>query len=444
MAPFGQHLARVELIENARDVASRVQFHPQAVVLQQRGRDDQRVGPFRSGQRRGQQRGDRVGRQFAARQQRTARHHLHRDGRAIRALQGNGLPRLPEGQVTPHEAGGVGQPAPRRPAARRWPRAPHPAPPGPARRTRAYCASDSAYTSPMLLPGMISWNWFRQTSSQAWRRLCRGVGVGRVGQPGQRRQDLGVVQQELALAVGALVARLGGVGAAVVFQVKLAVPGGQALSHAGLQVAEEIPHPAKVRARRGGEAAQHLDILQHLARRAAAPIPVPVAHQPRLDHARPPGVLLLGAGPGVEHLVRRGHGVVGGGVLAPRLVGGAEVRQHARAVQPLPPEGFIRKVVVLAPADLDGEEVFQPGLLDELRQVPGVAEHVRQPQHRAFSARPKMGAEEAAPQQELARQRLAAREVAIRLHPHPAQRLPVALRRAPAGYPRTAPGRPGG
>ena len=27
---------------------------------------------------------------------------------------------------------------------------------------------------PMLLPGIISWNWLRQTNSQAWRRVAAG------------------------------------------------------------------------------------------------------------------------------------------------------------------------------------------------------------------------------------------------------------------------------
>jgi len=106
------------------------------------------------------------------------------------------------------------------------------------------------------------------------------------------------------------------------------------------------------------------------------------------------------------------------------------VRQHARAVQALPPEAVIRQVVVLVPADLDGEEVFQPGLLDQLRQRPGIAEHIRQPQHRRLCPRPEVLPKEAAAQQKLAGQRLRAADVAVGLNPHPTDRLP-----APLGHP---------
>ena len=42
------------------------------------------------------------------------------------------------------------------------------------------------------------------------------------------------------------------------------------------------------------------------------------------------------------------------------------VGQNLGAVQSLPPERVKRQAIVLAPADLDGKEIFQPGFLDQL------------------------------------------------------------------------------
>ena len=73
----------------------------------------------------------------------------------------------------------------------------------------------------------------------------------------------------------------------------------------------------------------------------------------------------------------------------PILGRGREVRQHLGAVQALPVERIVGQTVVLVPADLDREEVLEAGLLDQLRQVPGVAEHVREPEDRDESTSPK-------------------------------------------------------
>jgi len=61
-----------------------------------------------------------------------------------------------------------------------------------------------------------------------------------------------------------------------------------------------------------------------------------------------------------------------------RIFSCAEMGQNLGSVQPLPPERIKRQAVVLAPADLDGKEVFQSGFFYQLGQVPGVAKHIRQ------------------------------------------------------------------
>ena len=52
------------------------------------------------------------------------------------------------------------------------------------------------------------------------------------------------------------------------------------------------------------------------------------------------------------------------------------------AVNALPPENLIRHVIVLIPGHLVGDEVFHARLRDQLRQCPGIAKGIRQPEHR--------------------------------------------------------------
>ena len=95
--------------------------------------------------------------------------------------------------------------------------------------------------------------------------------VRRQGRPGG--QKLGVVQQELALAIGALDAGLTGVGAAVILQVELAVPHGQPFTGLCLEILEKSPGGAWAHTGRTGMIGQPPTVLQHLRGRAAAAIP---------------------------------------------------------------------------------------------------------------------------------------------------------------------------
>ena len=100
--------------------------------------------------------------------------------------------------------------------------------------------------------------------------------------------------------------------------------------------------------------------------------------------------------------------------------------QDARAIQALPPERVVREAVVLAPAELGREKVLQAGLLDELRQAPGISKDVGQPEHRRPSLLAKMPLKEGHAQQELPDQGLTSGEVAVGLDPGTAHRLPPA------------------
>ncbi len=210
-------------------------------------------------------------------------------------------------------------------------------------------------------------------------QLSMGVVIVRIEQGGQDGQEFGIVQEKLALAIGTLVAALGGVGAAVVLQVELAVPGRQAVSDLGFQLAKELPHFAALDLRRGGETPHLADVLQHLPRGTAAAVAVAERHQQRRRQAGPAPVFLLEVVPGPDGLLRRSIGVVGAGVSAAALRGGAEMGEDARPVQALPPEGVVRQTVVLIPPQFGGEKVLQPRLFDQLGKIPGIAEHVGKP-----------------------------------------------------------------
>ncbi len=97
--------------------------------------------------------------------------------------------------------------------------------------------------------------------------------------------------------------------------------------------------------------------------------------------------------------------------------------EHPAAVDPLPPEGVVRKGVGLVPGDLLGEEPVHPGEQRQLREGGGVAEGVRQPHPLALHA--ELLGEEALAVHQLTGQRLAAGQVAVRLDPHSADRRPL-------------------
>ncbi len=87
------------------------------------------------------------------------------------------------------------------------------------------------------------------------------------------------MEQELALAVGPLVAALGGVSAPVQFKIQFSIPGGQAVSRFSLQAAEEITHVGLTHTGRGRESFHLPDVLQHLPVGTAAAVAVADDHQ---------------------------------------------------------------------------------------------------------------------------------------------------------------------
>lgn len=124
-------------------------------------------------------------------------------------------------------------------------------------------------------------------------------------------------------------------------------------------------------------------------------------------------------------VVAGGVGQLGAAEVAVVGVDGREVREDARAVDALPPEGVVGERVDLRPGDLLGQEPGGAGELDDLRQGGGVAEGVGQPDVAGLDS--ELVQEELLAVEELADHRLAAHHVGVGLHPHAAHRheLPV-------------------
>ena len=229
---------------------------------------------------------------------------------------------------------------------------------------------------------------------------------------------LGVCAHRVELALGLFVdpvdrrarqvLRLGlaGVGAAVQLEVQLAADDREVTS-LGRGTVEEVDGLADGHAER-------MRGLDHLGGRAAAAVAVAEQVQGLVRGRR-----VLEVAHAVLDLFGREVAVVG--------VCRRKVREHSRAVDTFPPERVVLRLVGVVPGKLLGQEVVAPRLLDQLGEVAGISEDVRQPQDARLVA--ELLHEVALAVQKLAHQRLAGRQVAVGLHPHRADRLPLAGRR---------------
>jgi hypothetical protein len=66
------------------------------------------------------------------------------------------------------------------------------------------------------------------------------IGIAGIEQRGLGSEKFGVMEQELALAISSLVAALRSIGAAMIFQIELAIPGRQESTSRFFELAEEI------------------------------------------------------------------------------------------------------------------------------------------------------------------------------------------------------------
>ena len=238
--------------------------------------------------------------------------------------------------------------------------------------------------------------------------------------PASDAEPLEVVQADLVLAVGPLDPGLGGVGAAVEFEVELAVPDGQGRG-LGLDLLDEVADLAVAELRQPGGrrvVRQPLAGLEHQFRRPAAAV-APAEREQALAR----DALLLVLLPVALEFLDVEHAVVGEEPIA-AAGGGDELHRDLAAVEAAPAERVVREAVELVPGDLAGDERVAVRQLQQLRQGGRVAEHVGQPQVPAVDA--ELLGEVLLAVEELADERLAAGDVHVAFAPGGAFGLPAA------------------
>ena len=213
-------------------------------------------------------------------------------------------------------------------------------------------------------------------------------------------------------AVGELLRGLRGIGRAVHFEVEFAGPDVEV----GLLRGDPVHRVLRETERNGraaverGAAQAALDVF--LLRTAAA-----VAHaverdrdvdDPRLAVVRLVLAEFLGPQARIVVVLRR------------------EMRDDARSVDALPDERIVRELVVAVPRELLREEEADSALLEDLRELAGVAENVGKPEVPRNDA--ELLLEETLADETLAHERFARGDVAVRLDPHAALHFPTAVR----------------
>jgi hypothetical protein len=242
-------------------------------------------------------------------------------------------------------------------------------------------------------------------------RVPPGQSAERLGRCGPQ---LGIAERQLLAAVGQLGLGMGGVGAPVDLEVELARPDGELVERGvGLDGLEGVVRRDRAHPGRAFQVGQAPGPLEHVTGGAATSVP------PAVQVHRCVAQLLLGeVGHPVGELSHREVAHVG--------VRRREVGEHPGAVDTLPPERVVGEPVDLVPRHLLGQEPADPRQGKDLREVGRVAEHVRQPQ--AAGLHVHLVGEEALAVDDLADERLAAREVAVRLDPHAPHHLELSLR----------------
>ncbi len=198
-------------------------------------------------------------------------------------------------------------------------------------------------------------------------------------------------------AVVPLGPRLGGQGALVAFQVKLAAPGGKRLGVLR-PTREKLGDRFLGNRRQAGKVLEPAQRFEMLGAGSAAAVADPEQHQRAIRDIDIKVVPL-----DLDQCARHGRTVV--------VVLGQHVGQHARPVDPLPVKRVIRETVDQAPRKFHRHEIFEPRQFHQLRQGTAVAEHIRQRQ--IFHPRPKLLLEKPFAVQQLAHEGFAAGDVGI-------------------------------
>ena len=156
-------------------------------------------------------------------------------------------------------------------------------------------------------------------------------------------------------------------------------------------------------------------VLQHLLGRPAPAVAVAKGEELLLIA----GFLLVGL-PRPGELLRVGRAAV----AAPAQLG--DMRHHPAAVNALPPEQVVRKLVPRLPVQFPGPERAQPAARQNLRQPRIIPENIRQPAQRR--PRPEFLLAKLDAVQHLPDERLTGGDIGVRLHPHGPGGLPASRR----------------
>ena len=285
--------------------------------------------------------------------------------------------------------------------------------------TSARSRSARAWTSPIDEPGRMSWKWLSRSVCHApIELLARPRLIRRRPRAARRRAAPAPRAGSPAWCAPASCTSRGGTRGRARRPPRATAPRRPA-GEEGLGVADG-------RARDVLQVFDARERLEHLRRRPAAAV-APAEDE---QAARRQRVVLEVAGRAAQ---------LGDGRLGVVGVGRREVREHRRAVDPDPAEGVVLGRVEPVPRELLREEAVDPGAAHDLRQLAVVAEHVGVPEHARAAA--ELALEEALAVEELAHERLAGGQVAVRLDPRPADREPLPGGDALAD-PRPEPGRP--
>ena len=221
-----------------------------------------------------------------------------------------------------------------------------------------------------------------------------------------------------------LIVGLGGVGAPVEFQVQLSIPNGKISVHGiffqgFIQLSEILRCRDFLHMRQSRNLVHRLCLFDLLPGGAAASVAETVGNQ-----QFPVGILIPVVVPDTFYRLGTGVAVVSI-VRFARIRSGDEMRRHSRTVNALPQEGIIGQPVGVVPADFGGHKGIHTGFLQDLRQRPGISEHIRQPEKLTLIA--KLLAEEIFSHQNLTDDGLSGGYVAVALHPHGAGGFPASF-----------------
>ena len=242
----------------------------------------------------------------------------------------------------------------------------------------------------------------------------------------KHRQQFQIHQAKLGFPVRTFVSSHGSQRSSVVFKIEFPFPYRQpgAVSHTFLQLIKVGPGKFLADHRNPPDSFFHAQgSLQHLPGRPAASVPITVGNQNIIVD-----VLVLVAHPSAHNRVRVQSSVVSGKKIMDRLMyieSCNQVSQHLTSVNSSPHHRVVRNLIELIPRQLCGHKVIDPAFLHDLRQGSRITEYVRQPQNPVINA--ELLFEKTFSVHELAHQGLSGSQIAVRLNPHAALRLPAFL-----------------